>query len=117
MRLVLLGPRNFQHLLLNCTFSHETWFRLLRQARFRNLVPTQDDDFPDWWLVRRKALHKDRRKGFDSLVPLVSWSLWLERNDRVFNKSRQAHLLASSIRDDGHLWVGSGVSMLRDFFL
>jgi hypothetical protein len=44
--------------LLNRSFTREVWFRVLRQAGRRHLVPSQDDAFPDWWLLQRKRVHK-----------------------------------------------------------
>jgi hypothetical protein len=37
-------------------------------------VPAADDQ------LVREAVAKARRKGFDSLVLLVAWSIWHERN-------------------------------------
>jgi hypothetical protein len=34
-----------------------------------------------------KGLPKPRRRAFDLVVLLVERSIWLERNDRVFNRS------------------------------
>lgn len=38
----------------------------------------------DWWLRSRKRVPKPGRKAFHSLVVLIVWSVWLERNARVF---------------------------------
>jgi hypothetical protein len=32
----------------------------------------------------RKLVPKARRKGFDSLVVVVAWTIWIEWNARVF---------------------------------
>jgi hypothetical protein len=40
----------------------------------------------DWWLRTHKVVAKARRKAFDSLVCLVAWSLWLERNCMFFDQ-------------------------------
>ena len=39
-----------------------------------------------WWTVARKSIHKDNRQCFDSVVILVSWMLWKERNNRTFDR-------------------------------
>jgi hypothetical protein len=45
------------------------------------------------------------------LFALVVWSLWLERNARVFNgKALLAGQLASDIRDEGRRWMAAGFS-------
>jgi hypothetical protein len=39
---------------------------------------------------------KGSRRGFNSLVVLIAWLLWWERNDRVFNGVHKlAHQLAT----------------------
>ena len=39
-----------------------------------------------WWSTSRKWLPKELRRGFDSLLLLVGWLLWKERNARTFNR-------------------------------
>ena len=39
-----------------------------------------------WWTVARKSIHKENRQCFDSVVILVSWMLWKERNNRTFER-------------------------------
>jgi hypothetical protein len=51
---------------------------------WQQLTPNADDKLRDWWLQSRKVVPKARRKAFDSLSFMVSRSLWLERNVRVF---------------------------------
>jgi hypothetical protein len=49
---------------------------------------------------------KTHRKAFDSLVILVALSLWLQRNDRVFNRASLLEaLLSSSILANLDQWV------------
>jgi hypothetical protein len=55
------------------------------------------------------------RKGFDTFVRLVAWSLWKESNARVFNaQARQPQPLVELIRSEGRLWVAAG---FRDLLL
>jgi hypothetical protein len=52
------------------------------------MVAYHSNDYP--YILRRlvlqtrKKVHKAHRKGFDSLVALVVWQLWLQHNVRVF---------------------------------
>jgi hypothetical protein len=60
----------------------------------------------EWWLHSRKRISKTMRKGFDTMALLVTWMLWRERNDRVFNgKSILAFQLASRIVDEVAQWI------------
>lgn len=40
-----------------------------------------------WWLKERGKFHKADKRGFDTLVIAVTWSLWKQRNARVFNRT------------------------------
>jgi hypothetical protein len=111
------ADETIDHLTISCVFSKEVWFGLLRVAGFQYLTSTDAPSIVDWWLPSRKRVHKTQHKGFDSLFVLVVWSLWLERNARVFNgKALLAGQLANDIRDEGRRWVASGFSDLGDFF-
>ncbi|KAF8725957.1 hypothetical protein HU200_020534 [Digitaria exilis] len=41
----------------------------------------------DWWLTLRGGHNSLRQNGIDSVVMLVVWSLWKERNNRVFDNA------------------------------
>jgi hypothetical protein len=71
------------HLLLGCVHNRETWFHVLRFFSMADLPPVREEPLAVWWLRARKAVAKPSRKGFDTLVWLVAWSLWKVRNHRV----------------------------------
>jgi hypothetical protein len=110
------ADESIDHLTISCVYSKEVWFRLLRAAGFQYLVPSGLPSIIDWWLLLRKRVHKSQRKGFDSLFALVTWSLWLERNARVFNSmSLRADQLAGRIHAEGLQWSSAGFSELAEF--
>jgi hypothetical protein len=101
------------HMLLGCVYSREVWVRLLRSIGLLHLCPAQDAALAPWWLAGHKSLPKERRRGFDSLVTLVWWNIWRERNSRVFNDAmKQAAELASWIHEEGGQWIHAGCSRL-----
>jgi hypothetical protein len=58
----------------------------------------------DWWLQARKRIRKEVRRSFDSLVVLTAWTIWLQRNARIFNGSRRsAFQLVSQIGEEASL--------------
>jgi hypothetical protein len=64
-----------------------------------------DHSFEDWWdqVSRRGA--DQAKKGLNSVVILVAWSLWNHRNRCVFNDLQPSlNGLLSTIRDELHLW-------------
>jgi hypothetical protein len=102
--------------MLSCVYSREVWFRILRAAGFHPLVPAGGQIIVDWWLPTCNRVHKLHHKGFDTLFALVCWSLWLERNARVFNnKSLQVVQLAGHIHVEGLQWVATGYGDPGDF--
>jgi hypothetical protein len=76
-------------------------------------VPPKASTLLDWWLHARTTLPQALRRSFDSLVLLVSWCLWKERNRRTFDQrsSTPAKLLAAILEEAG-AWVGAGFSSL-----
>jgi hypothetical protein len=61
-----------------------------------HLTPTPEDNFAEWWTRWQKLITKARWKHFDSLVILVTWQLWLQRNNRVF---QQENIIVSALVD------------------
>jgi hypothetical protein len=60
---------------------------------------------------------KARRKSFDSLVVLITWSLWLERNSRVFRGTAEPVLrILDSILAKGKLWCNAKLVARSDWF-
>jgi hypothetical protein len=53
----------------------------------------------------RKMVPEMRRPAFDSLLMLTAWSLWQQRNDRVFRSdSKLPSILISSIWPSVEQW-------------
>uniref|UniRef100_A0A0E0CVM4 Uncharacterized protein n=1 Tax=Oryza meridionalis TaxID=40149 RepID=A0A0E0CVM4_9ORYZ len=56
---------------------------------------------------------KKEKIAFDTLVLLVCWMIWKERNMRVFqNQSRTAGFLFAAIKDEAAIWKEAGFSIL-----
>jgi hypothetical protein len=84
-----------------CCFTREVWWHLLHRSGLQQLCPTAEDRMVHWWVSSRKKLQKDSCRGFDSMVVLVWWLVWRERNNRVFNGAmQQATTLANWIREE-----------------
>jgi hypothetical protein len=104
------------HLMMQCVFSGEVWFQILRAGGFQHLAPMLGEQWPDWWLRRRKQVQKDHRKGSDTMVVLIAWRLWKERNQRVFDQvSVQAPQLAVAILEEGRTWLQAGFQALVEW--
>jgi len=74
-------------------------------------------EFTDWWSWSRKQVHGDDRKAFDTLLVLVVWLLWKERNNRIFQNSNMlASDLVLRIIEEGKAWAYAGFRHLQKFF-
>jgi hypothetical protein len=104
------------HILMGCVVAREVWFRCSRQIGFQIQIPDGDTNLEAWWLaVRSNCLKKDRKK-LDAFVTLVCWSLWKQRNARVFNNVAlilSPQELTTCIVDEFRLWCEIGVGVSR----
>ena len=109
---------SINHLLSGCVLSREVWAWLLRELKLNVLPPTSSSRFCSWWKRTATSLEKSLRKGFNSLVILVSWELWKHRNACVFDGVRpQAQTVLTHVAAEGHLWCLAGASGLHDLLL
>jgi hypothetical protein len=76
-----------QHLLTSCIFAHQFWYNILSPFRFGHLIPrSTESSFADWWAGVCSKVHKDKKKGVNSVIMLGAWCLWLQQNRVVFHK-------------------------------
>jgi hypothetical protein len=106
------------HLLVQCVFSREIWFKVLRRCGWHGVAPTQDHLFAVWWTTSRKCVPKGRRKAFDSLVVAMSWAIWTQRNDMTFGRaallpSRMVEVIFESIEN----WCRVGIINRSQLFV
>jgi len=114
-------PETISHILISCVYARVVWSALLRRCNwnwFRLTTGlTAHGEFVDWWSWARKQVPGVDRKVFDSLVILVIWLLWKERNDCVFQRSNlPPAILVSKILDEGMAWASAGFRHLEKLF-
>ena len=62
----------------------------------------------------KPPIPKDGRRCFDSLVVLVSWLLWKERNNRTFDRHVQTiNDLLSRVADEIVFWYQAGFKQVE----
>ena len=97
------------HLVLGCYFARQVSYMLLHLLQLDTLILGDGDDVASWWLRQRSRIAAGERKLFDSLLFLVAWCLWKERNVRVFGFSRSAASVNDVVRNlvrESEEWVG-----------
>jgi hypothetical protein len=78
-------------------------------------LPLPDCELEEWWPNVVNSLPAARRKEANSLIMLILRSLWLERNERVFNYQRcSAIRVIDSIVDEWNSWIQCRRGKLRD---
>jgi hypothetical protein len=66
----------------------------------------------EWWTMMA-CYPKPNRKAIASLTMLVSWTIWNERNARVFNnKAAPPAVLLEIIKSEVRLWIAAGAKDL-----
>ena len=99
------------HILLQCVFSRQVWFRCTtRVGLTADLCPKNDSSLVQWWTDTRKRIDKQSRKGFDTLVMLICWTIWKQRNARVFDTGiiKNEWDIVDSIFDELRTWAKAG---------
>ncbi|EER95914.2 hypothetical protein SORBI_3002G047300 [Sorghum bicolor] len=103
---------------MGCAITRELWFHILSWAGAQQLDPGGSTSIVVWWMDTRLRVPSSRRGGFDSLVLLISWEVWKERNRRTFDGNcLSLSQLLQRIKDEGEEWIGAGFSKLATLFV
>jgi hypothetical protein len=76
------------HLLTGCRFSRQIWTLVATWIRLHSLQPTEwspSTTTSEWWFSVT-TITDTPRKALCSLVLLVSWEIWKERNNHIFDR-------------------------------
>ncbi|RCV25768.1 hypothetical protein SETIT_5G192200v2 [Setaria italica] len=93
------------------------WYAYLSRLTWQVLSPSSGEQtLADWWMKARRRVSKEDRKTFDSMIVLVTWCIWLERNARTFNSTeRNVIQLIQGITEEALMWVSAHFSCLAPF--
>jgi hypothetical protein len=98
------------HILISCPESAQFWWIVMNTIGRPDLFPASQNSFISWWSASRKGVAKQLRRGFDTVVVLGAWSIWKERNNRVFNqKQRSWEEVARAAAEEAALWRLAGL--------
>jgi hypothetical protein len=56
-------------------FFRQVWLRCFKILQIRSGILNLQDKQEDWWTTAHSAMPKQARKGFDSIVMPISWTL------------------------------------------
>ena len=104
------------HILLHCPYAREVWHLCFTQISVTVRQPQPGDSLEAWWLQVRSAIVTRDRRGFDTIVIFVAWSLWKQRNAGVFGRleqQRRPRQLVHQIFDELREWDEAGVGRIH----
>ena len=111
-KLCLQEIETADHLLMQCVYTRQVWWACTNRLRVALPIPTTEDVLQNWWINTRQRFRGKQRKVVDSLITLVCWSIWKQRNARVFgNTSRicNEEMLSMRLVEELKLWAMAGV--------
>lgn len=98
------------HLFVQCEFTRMVWLQFRARTGTDFIIP--EDSFStteEWWLKARKGIPKPMRKNFDTIVILLHWRIWKERNSRIFdNVNSSAGRVRDLVLEDIGMWRAAG---------
>jgi hypothetical protein len=77
---------NISSAVCTCSFTRQFWHLILSSIGLGDLTPfVAEQSFAEWWGKASKKVQRCKRKGFNSVIILGAWCLWLTRNKAVFD--------------------------------
>ncbi|TVU32861.1 hypothetical protein EJB05_24623, partial [Eragrostis curvula] len=107
---------NIQHILTTCVVAREVWFRAMSKVGLQSVMPRHNErSFRSWWRHALKRVPGQMKRGFNTLVMLVSWEIWKQRNRCVFDGARLDPLaILRHIEQEAVAWKRAGAKRLAD---
>lgn len=105
------------HLFVECRLTKRILDEVAAWAAVESLTPSNwghHDSALHWW-TSLATTQDCNRKGLRSLLIVVNWTVWRERNARIFDQkySTCAQILAS-IRSEASVWICAGAKQLAN---
>ncbi|KAF8648720.1 hypothetical protein HU200_064774 [Digitaria exilis] len=102
------------HLFTECPLSRELWERVSVWVACPSISPSAwtTDDIRMWFLGLTSNTTPNA-PGTRTLIILIVWTIWRERNNRIFRgTSTTAARLFGGLRDEAGLWMAAGAKGL-----
>ena len=113
-------PESGPHLFFKCRFTVRLWNLIIIKLGLAHMDTSTwltDGSVMEWWANRTSATIP-HRKAMASITMLVSWTIWNERNSRVFrHKSAPPIILLNNILTEAQLWSTAGARKLGEILV
>jgi hypothetical protein len=88
-----------QHIFFGCAIVNIIWSATLNWENMAQLTPSTNNIFRIWWEQSFCRLQGKERKIFSTIVILTAWTIWQERNGRVFrNELKTKHRIMEQMK-------------------
>ena len=85
------NPETGLHILLCYPFAQQVWSRVfIKSGLTPSNLPASATSLLGWWCSLHHGLDRSARRRWNTTITLVWWTLWKERNARIFNNSHTA---------------------------
>nr|TKW33691.1 hypothetical protein SEVIR_2G256200v2 [Setaria viridis] len=96
------------HLLAECRYTRRIWDQTATWLAQPNLRPNAwrpSSNALEWWATITTTPDSPR-KALRSLILLIMWEVWKERNARIFNRHETSPTtLMMKIKDEASAWL------------
>jgi hypothetical protein len=103
---------------MECPFTRSVWSKISKWVSLSRLHPRSwnaNITVSAWFGDLSGALPQTRSKRAKSLIILVCWMVWCERNKRIFDRvDRDWGQLVAVIQGEAHQWIKASASQLGE---
>ncbi|XP_058185686.1 uncharacterized protein LOC131302911 [Rhododendron vialii] len=93
-----------QHLFLHCHFSWDVWSQILDWWHVQWVCPASLEAHFRWWVDNR--FRKLEKKLWEATFFATLWSLWLVRNEYVFNNATsRVEVIGEHVKSRVAMWI------------
>lgn len=105
------------HLIAECRYKRRIWNLVATWVGFHQLEPRRwgvAQSIKDW-LKMLASVSGVPKKGLRTLILLIVWEVWKERNRRIFDhKEAATSYLLSKIKEEAGMWALAGAKRLGE---
>jgi hypothetical protein len=99
---------------LRCPFTFAIWTRVVARLRLPSIVPLENAEIGEWWPAAVERFSATERKTANSFITIVTRTLWLEWNARVFERSpTTAQSTLRLLLEDWGVWLSCRRGFMR----
>ena len=113
------APETAFHLVATCPFSMQVWHKTAQTlgSPFSNMPMATGNRLRSRFRNQTRSLPRANRATWRATCLLVSWCIWKERNERIFNsKASTTDQVHSRILDEARTWLQAGLAPMTSFF-